>query len=68
VVNELVGCADDLACYDNGFVFSTHNELAEILKKLMGNPEMIKRMGNASLEKIKEYSYGKTIENLLKIK
>ena len=68
VVNELVGCAKDLACYDNGFVFSTHNDLAEILKKLMGNPAMIKRMGNASLEKIKDYSYNKTIENLLKIK
>jgi glycosyltransferase involved in cell wall biosynthesis len=64
IINVIAGCTSDLVDETNGFIFKTGDELAEQLKTLINNPELIQRKGKASLKKIAEYSYDITIKNI----
>jgi glycosyltransferase involved in cell wall biosynthesis len=69
VLSDKVGSRGDLLEEgENGFSFESgnHEELAEILKSMLSNPEKLTKMGKRSREIIKEYDYSYCEKNLKK--
>lgn len=69
IVSDMVGCGPDLVKHgENGFIFKTGSieELSDYLEKLMLNNELRKEFGQKSREIVKNYSYQKSAENILK--
>lgn len=70
VISDVPGCGPDLVRHgENGYVFPVGNvaALAQKLADLLDNPEQRKEFGRKSLEIIRDYSYQKDIEEILRI-
>ncbi len=67
IISDTVGCVGDLCRVENGYVYKMGdiNDLSSKIDFLAKNPEIAKKMGMASGEIIKEYSYRCIIENLI---
>ncbi len=67
VVTTSTGCAPNLVKPENGYVVATGDtsQMTKILQKMIDNPSMIEKMGEASSQIVKEYSYDTVIERLI---
>jgi glycosyltransferase involved in cell wall biosynthesis len=69
IVSDMVGCGPDLvSAGENGFVFPAGDidKLAGYLKELIEDREKRKKFGKKSFEIIRNYSYDKGIEGILR--
>ncbi len=69
IISDMVGCGPDLVKHgENGFIFKTGdiNVLSKYLLKLILSKNDLINYGLKSKEIIKEYSYQKSAENILK--
>ncbi len=69
IVSDVVGCGSDLVRQEeNGYIFPLGDikKLAEYLKKITENDKIKKSFGKKSFEIIRNYSFKKDIEGILK--
>lgn len=69
IVSSHVGCAQNLVTHqENGLIFSAGDisELSRCLKMALSEPKRLNEWGEASLNKIKSYSYAQSTEGLIR--